>query len=57
MILTNTSYETATHILTYSGYSFMLIFGTIGNILNIILFLRKKLRTTSCNNCKLNNFY
>jgi hypothetical protein len=42
----------ATYILTYYGYSFMLVFGTIGNFLNIVLFLRKKLRTTSCNNCK-----
>ncbi|CAF2674697.1 unnamed protein product [Rotaria sp. Silwood2] len=36
--------------LIYYGYSFMLIFGNIGNGLNVVLFLRKKLRTTSCNN-------
>ncbi|UJR34119.1 hypothetical protein I4U23_021526 [Adineta vaga] len=39
-----------THLLTYYGYSIMLIFGNIGNLLNILLFLQKKLRKTSCNN-------
>jgi hypothetical protein len=47
-----TSLEFVTYILTFYGYSFMLIFGTIGNLLNIALFFRKKLRRTSCNNCK-----
>ncbi|CAF1273255.1 unnamed protein product [Adineta ricciae] len=39
-----------TRVLTYYGYSIMLIFGNIGNIFNIILFLQKKLRKISCNN-------
>ncbi|CAF0725866.1 unnamed protein product [Adineta steineri] len=46
----NPSLALATYILTYYGYSFMLILGNIGNVCNIVLFLQKKLRTTSCNN-------
>lgn len=38
-------------ILTRYGYPLILVLGTLGNIFNIILFLRKALRTT-CNNCK-----
>jgi len=49
---TNSSLASATYVLTYYGYSFMLIVGDIGNILNIVLFFQKKLRKTSCNNCK-----
>ncbi|CAF0771993.1 unnamed protein product [Rotaria sordida] len=47
---TNPLLAAITRILIYYGYSFMLIFGNIGNALNVVLFIRKKLRTTSCNN-------
>ncbi|CAF1281195.1 unnamed protein product [Rotaria sp. Silwood1] len=47
---TNSSLIAVTKVLIFYGYPFMLIFGNIGNALNVVLFLRKNLRTTSCNN-------
>lgn len=49
---TELAIESVKHILVHYVYTFMLITGNIGNILNVILFVRKKLRNTSCNNCK-----
>ncbi|CAF3977543.1 unnamed protein product, partial [Rotaria sp. Silwood1] len=37
-------------IITRYAYPVVLSIGIVGNFLNIILFLRKSLRTTSCNN-------
>lgn len=39
-------------IFTHYGYPSMVIFGNLGNLLNIFLFLKKTLRTTSCNTCE-----
>ncbi len=42
----------AQQMLTRYGYPCILAIGIVGNLFNILLFLRKTLRTTSCNNCK-----